>query len=55
MKNAKELLSGFYENLENINGIDKKIAQLLKELYETDNFTEKIILNKLSEPEDQSK
>ncbi len=47
IKSGKEILDGFFDNVENIPGVDTKIAHLLKDLYAENKFSHKNISNGL--------
>lgn len=49
IKSGKEMLDNFFEELEEIENVDKTIAQSLKKLYQDGKFTETNISSALEE------
>ena len=49
VKSGKEILDDFFDNLEEIQNVEKSIAEALKKLYQEGNFTDNRITNALQE------
>lgn len=47
VKSGKEILDDFFEEISSIENVDKKIAELLQELYANGKLTDKNVANKL--------
>jgi uncharacterized protein (UPF0335 family) len=49
VKSGKEILEEFFENIQNIENVDKTLAQSLKNLYTQGKLSDKNIINELFE------
>ena len=47
VKSGKEILDDFFEEISSIENVDKKIAELLQELYANGKLTDKNVANEL--------
>ena len=47
IKSGKEILDEFFENIENLPGVDKTIAEVLKKLYKEEKLTQTNLSNAL--------
>ena len=47
IKSGKEITAGFFAGIEDIPGVDRGIADLLKDLYNKDKLTQKSLSNAL--------
>ena len=47
VKSGKEILDDFFEEISSIENVDKKIAELLQELYANGKLTDKNVENEL--------
>ena len=54
VKSGKEILEDFFDNIQNIENVDKNLAQSLADLYKENNLTEKKVINKLQELREQN-
>jgi hypothetical protein len=54
VKSGKEILEDFFNNIQNIENVDKNLAQSLADLYKENNLTEKRVINKLQELREQN-
>jgi hypothetical protein len=54
VKSGKEILEDFFDNIQNIENVDKNLAQSLADLYKENNLTEKRVINKLQELREQN-
>ncbi|MCR4318965.1 MAG: hypothetical protein NUV74_01335 [Candidatus Brocadiaceae bacterium] len=54
VKSGKEILEDFFNNIQNIENVDKNLAQSLADLYKENNLTEKKVINKLQELREQN-
>lgn len=49
VKSGKEILEEFFENIQNIENVDKTLAQSIKSLYTQGKLSDKNIINELFE------
>jgi hypothetical protein len=54
VKSGKEILDGFFKDIQNIENIDKNIAQSLSTLYEQGKFTDANVKNELQKLREQN-
>lgn len=54
VKSGKEILEDFFNNIQNIENVDKNLAQSLADLYKENSLTEKKVINKLQELREQN-
>lgn len=47
VKSGKEILDDFFDNLEEVENVDKNIAKMLVELYQNDKLTDINVKNEL--------
>ena len=47
VKSGKEIVSDFFENVENLENVDAEVAKMLVELYKTDKLTDTNVKNEL--------
>jgi hypothetical protein len=47
VKSGKEIVSDFFENVENLENVDADVAKMLVELYKTDKLTDTNVKNEL--------
>jgi len=53
IKSGKEILDDFFDNLEEVENVDKDIAKMLVELYQNDTLTDKKVINELQKLREQ--
>lgn len=53
LKSGKEILDDFFDNLEEIENVDKEIAKMLVELYKNDKLTDTNVKNELQKLREQ--
>jgi hypothetical protein len=55
VKSGKEILDDFFDNIEEIENIDKGIAKMLSKLYQDDKLTDTNVKNELQKLRDGNK
>jgi len=53
VKSGKEILDDFFENIEEVENVDKYIAKMLVELYQNDRLTDTNVKNELQKLREQ--
>lgn len=53
VKSGKEILDNFFDNLEEVENVDKDIAKMLVELYQNDKLTDTNFINELQKLREQ--
>ncbi len=53
IKSGKEILDDFFDNLEEVENVDKDISKLLAELYRNDKLTDTNVKNELEKLREQ--
>lgn len=53
VKSGKEILDGFFNEIEKIENVDPEIAKMLSQLYKDDTLTDKSVKNELEKLRNQ--
>lgn len=54
VKSGKEILENFFKNIQNIENVDRNLAQSLANLYEQGNLTDASVKNELQKLREQN-